>query len=259
MLCSQRSLKTGFLNVDGLNEVSREDVSDTIKLKKIDVVFIVESKRREEEIGIDISIPGYAVHEAKRSNLAEDKDGGGLVCYTKLGDGLLFQRHTPNIDDPGASFVNNERMWIKVESQKCKTAICRLYLGCQYSDDRNSSWNEKIYRVVQQEAFVLRSQGYRVVYLGDFNGHIGCLPGVGVPNNTPKINPNGRRFLNFLEITDSRHINGECRVPGDLSTMLTKGLWTRQRAGFSSVIDYGVVSSEHINSVVSMEIDDNGV
>ena len=91
---SKKLLKTGFLNVDGLNDVSREDVSDTIKLKKIDVVFIVESKRREEEIGIDISIPGYAVHEAKRSNLAEDKDGGGLVCYTKLGDGLLFQRHT---------------------------------------------------------------------------------------------------------------------------------------------------------------------
>ena len=255
----KKLLKTAFLNVDGLNELSLEDVSSTVRLKNSDVVFLLESKRREEELGIDISIPGYALHEARRSNLAGDKDGGGIVCYTKLSDGLMFKRHTPDINDPEASFVNNERMWITLESLKCKTAICGLYVACQFSDDRNAVWNETMYRVVQQEAFALRSKGYRTVFVGDFNGHVGDQPGVGVPNNSPNINANGRRFLNFLQVTDSRHVNGECRVAGDLTTMITKGLWTRQRGGFSTVIDFGVVSSEHMSSVVSMEIDDKGV
>ena len=255
---SKKLLRTSFLNVDGLNELTLDDVSSTVTSKDSDIVFLVETKRREEETGIDISLPGYTLHEARRSNLAGDKDGGGIALYTKLTDGILFKRHLPNIIDQADAFVNNERVWMVVESQKCKTAICGLYLGCQYGDDRHGDWNDAIYRVVQQEAFALRSKGYRVCYLGDFNGHIGNTPGQGIIGNTSDINPNGRRFLNFLQITNSRHINGECRVPGQWTTRLAKGLWTRQRSGHSSIIDFGVISSEHLHSVVSMEIDDQG-
>ena len=45
---------------------------------------------------------------------------------------------------------------------------------------------------------------------------------------------------------------------GDWRTRFTKGLWTWQKGGYSSVIDYGVISTEHLNSVVSMEIDVRG-
>ena len=88
-----------------------------------------------------------------------------------------------------------------------------------------------MYAVIQQEAFALRSKGFRVVYLGDFNGHVGNKPGEGIIGNAPGVNPNGRRLLNFLSVTDSVHINGYCRVPGDWSTRLSTGLWTRQRGG----------------------------
>ena len=47
------------------------------------------------------------------------------------------------------------------------------------------------------------------------------------------------------------HINGKQR--------LTTGLWTRQRGGSSSVPDYAVISSEHLSSVISLHIDDQGV
>ena len=79
-------LRAAFLNVDGLNEVTFEDVSSTIVNQHQDVVFLVETKRREEEPGIDITIPGYSLLETRRSNLAKDKDGGGIAVYTKLGD-----------------------------------------------------------------------------------------------------------------------------------------------------------------------------
>ena len=92
--------------------------------------------------------------------------------------------------------------------------------------------------------------GYRVEVLGDFNGHVGCVPGVGVPGNNGDVNANGRRFLNFLTVTDSQHVNGNKR--------LTTGLWTRQRGGYSSVIDFAVISSDHMNTAVSLYIDDEG-
>ena len=256
---SKKFLRSSLLNVDGLNETSLADVQDTVNKQRHDVVILLETKRRAEEIGIDIAIPGYSLHEARRSNNAGDRDGGGIAVYTKLGDGLLFKRHTPNIADPDCAFVNNERVWVTVESQKSKTAICGLYFSCQQSDDRYGKWNDTMYSVVQQEAFALRSKGFRVVYLGDFNGHVGNHPDGGIIGNTPGVNANGRRLLNFLSVTDSVHINGLCRIPGDWSTRLTTGLWTRQRCGHSSIIDYALISKEHINTVISMSIDDHGV
>ena len=238
------TLRASFLNVDGLNEITLEDVSGTIREKNQDIVFLLETKRRAEEIGIDISIPGYSFHEAKRSSLA---------------GGLLFKRHTPDIKNAEDYFVNTERLWMTLESKKGKTAVCGVYLGCQSSTDKNGAWNDTIYRIIQQEAFCLRSTGFRILYLGDFNGQVGCQEGVGVPGSSPRINPNGGRFLDFLAATNSRHINGECRIPGRTETLITKGLWTRQRSGWSSIIDFGAISKEHLNSLVSMDVDDQWV
>ena len=170
----------------------------TVTSKKPDIVILLETMRRLEDCDLDVNIPGYSLHEARRSNAAQDKEGGGIALYTKLGDGLLFKNHAPEIADPAEAFVNNERVWVTVQSQSSRTAVCGMYLGCQYSDDRHGPWNETIYRVVQREAFSLRAKGYRVAFMGDFNGHVGCLPNEGVPGNTSHVNPNGRRFLEFL-------------------------------------------------------------
>ena len=254
----KKTLKTCFLNVDGLGEVTLENIRETVNVKNPDLVILVETKRRAEEIGTDIDIPGYGLHEVRRSDLSEDKDGGGIAVYTKLSDGLLFNIHTPNITNGNAAFVMNERVWITVESESYKTAICGAYLGCQYGDDRNDEWNNLIYQTIQEESFSLRSRGYRIVLLGDFNGHVGDVLGVGVPGNKHDVNANGQRFLDFLAHTDCVHINGSVRVPGRWDTRRTSGMWTRQRAGVSSIIDFGVISAEHIDSVIGMTIDDRG-
>ena len=157
---TKRVLRCSLLNVNGLSESSLANVGDVVRTQKSDVVFLLETKRRVEETAIDISVPGYYVFESRRSNNAGDREGGGIAVYTKLGDGIIFKQHKPDIP-----FVNSERMWITVESQSSKTAICGLYLGCQYSDDRHGTWNEAIYETIQSEALTLRSKGYRVVYL----------------------------------------------------------------------------------------------
>ena len=112
--------------------------------------------------------------------------------------------------------------------------------------------------MIQAEAASLRASGHRIIHLGDFNGHIGSVLGQGVVGNHSSINQNGHRFLNFLQSTDSVHVNGACRTPGQWDTRISSGLWTRQRGGSSSVIDYAVVSREHLNSVVSLVVDDAG-
>ena len=254
----KKALRCGLLNTDGLGAGTFEDVKATIRRKQPDLCVLLETKRRLEDVGSDISIDGYALTEIQRSDVAGDRGGGGIAFYTRQGDGLVFHRHTPDIDDENLSFVNNERFWVTLKSQSHKTALCGMYIGCQYQDDRHGQWNDSIYRVVEREAAALRASGHRVIYLGDMNGHVGCLLGQGVVGNHRGINPNGLRFLNFLRNTDSVHINGACRTPGQWDTRYTNGLWTRQRGGVSSIIDYAGISKEHLHSVISLDIDDQG-
>ena len=47
--------------------------------------------------------------------------------------------------------------------------------------------------------------------MGDMNGHVGNVAGVGIVGNTPKINPNGRQLLNFLKDAEMQMINRMCK------------------------------------------------
>ena len=247
----KHALSLGLLNVDGFSPSALEDVKAAVRMKSLDVCVILETKRRYEEVGSDIGIPGYNVREIRRSDAADDRGGGGLAYYTKQSDGILFKEYLPPIADPALHYVRNERFWLTAESLVMKTAICGLYLGCQYGDDRFGIWNEGMFAVLQAEAATLRAQGYRIVYLGDFNSHIGSVPGQGVPNNHDDVNLNGERFLRFLEDGSFCHVNGIDR--------LTTGRWTRQRGGSKSILDYAVVSSEHLHTVQSLLVDEAGL
>ena len=246
----KNNLKSSLLNVDGLSEEALVDVKKTVLETVPDVCVILETKRRLEETGHDISIEGYNVFETRRSDLAGDKNGGGIAVYTRIADGLVFNEHKPVIDNPEHSFVNNERAWITIDSLHAKTALCGLYMGFQAVDDRHGEWNDIIYQNLRSEIRDLRQAGYRIELLGDFNGHVGNKLGQGVEGNYPSINANGHRFLNFLADTQCTHVNGVPRV--------SEGLWTRQRGGVSSVIDFCAISSDHLHSVKSFIVDDKG-
>ena len=243
-------LKLGLLNVDGLSLSSLEDVQSALHHKSLDVCVLLETKRRHEEMGCDIKIDGYSVHELRRSDAAGDRGGGGIAFYTRQTDGLLFQEFSPSISDTSLHYVQNERFWITTESLMMKTAVCGLYLGCQYGDDRHGPWNDGMITVIRSEAASLRAKGYRVVFLGDFNAHVGSVIGRGIGGNHDDINLNGERFLRFLHEDSYLHINGESN--------LTTGVWTRQRGNSKSVLDYGVISSEHLSTVHSLFIDEQG-
>ena len=156
------SLKTSFINIDGLSDAKLEDITATVLSRSPDLFFILETKRRLEEIGTDISVPGYDVTEIRRSDLSGDRSGGGIAVYTKNTAGLLFKRHTPAITHADLEYVQNERFWYTLDSLQCKTAICGVYVACQLNGDKHGVWNEGIYWVLRQECIALRAAGYRV-------------------------------------------------------------------------------------------------
>ena len=248
-LRTKKKLQCSLLNVDGLTETSFADVKDVLSRKLPDICLLLETKRRLEDDCLCLDVPGYDVTEHRRSDLAGDKGGGGLALFTRKVDGLVFKDYDPDLD-PDHAFVRSERAWKTVQSVQGKTVICSVYAGFQAPDDRHGYWNESLYSVLKAEVATLRRDGYRVVLLGDFNCHVGDTEGVGIAGNHSDINRNGRRFLEFLKDSNCVHING---CPD-----LTTGLWTRQRGGVASVLDYGVIALEHKSSVKSLFIDDQG-
>ena len=137
-------LSVGLLNVDGLSASTLDDVANAASRRSLDLIFLLETKRRFEEVeenssvaamAMDISIPGYKVNEFNRSDAAHDKMGGGIAVYMRQSEGLMFNISTPTISDPNLHYVRNERVWITTQSLKMKTAICTVYLG--YQSDNN--------------------------------------------------------------------------------------------------------------------------
>ena len=247
---SKKTLICSMLNVDGYSEATFSDVRSTLTQRRPDLCIIIESKRRFEEQGMNIEVEGYNVSEARRSDVSSDKGGGGIAVYTRISEGLIFRDYDPDIQNPDHQFARTERVWKTVETPNGKTAICGVYLGFQASDDRNGIWNDRLLDLLRIEVSALRRQGFRTVLLGDFNAHLGNIDGIGVPGNHPGVNKNGLRFLKFLKETQSMHVNG--------NTDLTTGLWTRHRAGISTVIDYAVVPIDQVGSVKSLFVDDEG-
>ena len=55
----KNSLDCALLNVDGLSDESLVDVQNTLDVQKPDICFLLETKRRFEDVGPDIAIDCY--------------------------------------------------------------------------------------------------------------------------------------------------------------------------------------------------------
>ena len=242
----ENELTICHLNVNGLSEESVHDLANAACNRNVKVICVSETKFRREQNIVHQSIEGFNLFETRRSDVSEDKGGGGLAVYCRV-DGPLFKLHSPIIRNPLCAFVNNERIWVLCETQSFKTAICCVYLGCTYDDNRHDEWNQLIYSTISEEQNDLRRKGYRVCVVGDLNGHIGSAPGVGIVGNRPKVNDNGRLILDFETQNDFTILN-----------RVGTGLWTRQSNNHSTILDYALLSSEHSDSFKSMHVDDQG-
>ena len=242
----EKELTICHLNANGLNEESVHDLTVAASNRNVNVICVSETKFRREQNIVHQAIDGFNLFETRRSDVSEDKGGGGLAVYCR-DNGPLFKLHSPTIRNPVCAFVNNERIWVLCETQSFKTAICCAYLGCNNDDNRHEEWNQLIYTTIGEEQNDLRRKGYRVCLVGDLNGHIGSVPGVGIVGNKPQINMNGQMILDFESQNGFKILN-----------RASTGLWTRQANNHSTILDYALLSEEHIDSFKSMHIDDQG-
>ena len=191
------------------------------------------------------AIDGFSIWNSERSGT--DKGGGGLCMLYK--DTLNTHEWTPPVPDK-YQYIKNERQWLLVNSAEEKCAFLHTYIACQNKDNSFIQWNEDLFSLITLEAIKLRKQGFIVLAMGDFNSKIGAIPGV--ENNTPDLNKNTPKFLNFVNEINLLIIN---------TLPVTKGLFTRfmdssGRPGTKSLLDYGLIDSDHGNTVTSFIIDE---
>ena len=260
MIRRQR-LKLGCLNVDGWSDQSKHDVLLAIESRNLDIFSVIETHRKtgDDESRNKLKVKGFDVFECRRKQ--EDKKGGGIACLVKNSSGIIAREYAPEIKDKDLKYVSRERLWVLCESQLQKTAICSIYIACQ--GDHHIQWNQGIYEVLSKEVVALKEQGYRCVLQGDFNGHVGSdLRHGGIPGNVPsRPNENGLMFLNFLKQNNLIHLNGAVKEEGIWASRLSRGLWTRHSYDYSSstILDYVVISAEHIGDAEEMYIDQEGL
>ena len=244
----------GFLNTNGWNATKKDDIERAMAEKNLDVFSIAETKKMVGEK--KIKIEGCRVFETRRETMS-----GGLACAVRESVGVSFSQHSPTISNPDLAYVDYERLWVKYSSDKGKSAICTTYLGFQAADNRHYEWNVGIYKVLAEEIRNLRGDGYRVILMGDFNGWIGNIPeDGGIPGNRAKVTPNGELLLAFIRDNSISNLNSAVRTPGDWDTRICQGLWTRHSSDYasSSILDYVLVTEEHLGGAIEMIVDQDG-
>ena len=170
--------------------------------------MIAETKIRQEDNFHELDIEGYDYFQIQRSDEEEDKQGGGLICYMRNDISTKYEIPINEIQDQNLKYVQKERGWIISKTYNVTTATCIVYAGCQFSDNRNEEWNQGIYQVISNEQQKYRDQGFRVLIIGDLNGHIGNKEN-GIKNNKPEINVNGQMILDFEIANNFKLLNND--------------------------------------------------
>ena len=241
-------VKVVSFNCNGYSEVSQKDIKELIRNQNPGVVGILETKLRQEDGTTDVEIEGYDAVDVRRSDLAGDKAGGGILVFTRQEGGVKYKQRTFKVRRKENSHVQTERVWITAKAGGSKIAYGFVYVAQQKSGDEFGRWNDSLYEVLGEEVLKLRAEGYKIHLAGDMNGWVGA--GVkGVKDNDPRRNPNGERLLDFLEATNMKFLNG---------TECCTGLFTRHGSKSSTVLDYVCVAQEDKGMVRRMVIDEFG-
>ena len=206
-----------------------------------------ETHGRADQPSLITPIDGYTAWSAERSG--SDKAGGGLVLLYK--ESLVAHQWSPQVP-LDKEYVKNERQWLLINNkagEKC--AFLHCYIACQsFTTDRFIQWNEDLFHLLTLEAISLKRQGFMVIAMGDFNARIGQIPGLEA--NHPDTNRNEPMFLGFVSEVNMFIMN---------TLPMAKGLFTRfmdgrGQLGSSSLLDYGLIDSDHVNNVTSFIIDE---
>ena len=159
-------MRVSMHNADGYNDLTEFDTINFVKSQKPELHGVIESKIREESTR-KFKIPGYETVEVRRSDLDEDREGGGLIVFIKKIDGIRMQERKFKIRRESLQYVQKEIIWITSRtSGGDKLAVGFVYISHQESRDKYGEWNDRIYEVLEDEIKVLKDQGFKVMING---------------------------------------------------------------------------------------------
>ena len=98
------NIKVMMLNARGLDDVTEHNTISLIRNQKPEVMGIIETHLREEDGSRKICVPeGYMKVEVRRSDLDDDKNGGGIMVLYKRAQGVRIEEKKlliPTLMDP---------------------------------------------------------------------------------------------------------------------------------------------------------------
>ena len=173
------------------------------------------------------------------------KQGGGLSILYK--DTLSAHRWMPCVPTE-YKYVEKERQWLLIRGEHGrKLAFLHCYIACQsFTSDDFLKWNEDLFSLLTQEALQLRCDGFMVLAMGDFNTHVGNIPGL--EGNSPNTNRNHPMFTEFVTEVNLLILN---------TLPMCQEVFTWFKGNKKSLLDYGLIDADHVQNIKTFVIDEN--
>ena len=131
----KQNVKIVSLNTNGFSELTENDVREVMRIQKPGLVGLLETKLRQEDGVREVEMSGYDVVDIRRSDLAGDKEGGGILVYSRQGGGIKYREKVFKIRKKENKHVASERVWIQARAGRMKWAVCFVYIAQQKSRD----------------------------------------------------------------------------------------------------------------------------
>ena len=170
-------LKLWYWNTNGLSTLDKQlRIAEVMERESIDIMCLDEIHFRK---GSNVSLAVFSdwtQYYMERGYV--DKHGGGKMI-------LVSNRVNHIMWEPqgGDAWKNNERGWVLVHNKGVRIAGCTVYMAAEVSTNTgNKDWNDQMYGHLTAEVQSLTRDGYKIMILGDMNGHIGNAYD-GIPGN----------------------------------------------------------------------------
>ena len=245
---SSECVKVVTFNANGWSEMSENDTKELARSQRPGLIAVLETKLRQEDGDRDVEIEDYDVVDVRRSDLAGDKEGGGILVYARQKGDVRYRERKFKIRKKENRHVQNERVWMVTKAGNSKWACGFVYIAQQKRNDEFGQWNDNMYDVLGEEVIKLKNEGYKIFLSGDMNGWVGAGKG-GVPGNDVRVNRNGERLIAFLEAHGMKMLNG---------TACCTGLFSRHGHNSATLLDYVCVSDEDHKLIKKVVVDEHG-
>ena len=151
--------------------------------------------------------------------------------------------------------MNAERIWVRVHGDTFKGAVCGIYLRVNGAlDSTNLIKNRELLDRVNLEIEQLRSMGYKIALMGDFNARVPKTKNFPFENYPHDANNNGSILQTFAESS-----NVYCLNPMRWDGIEEERFTYQRRFGrirHASIIDYVLADEEFISITLDMKVKD---